>query len=268
MYWNNYANFNPAMSGLRYRLHASGTYTNYYPSLAGSDKNLTADVGGRFNDRHGLGVAYNGEVSNNKAHKILANYNYQFQLKKATYLAIGTGIGFGTYSSYDPLSSTFPSPTNSRVSTFELNLGIAYKWKSLYVGVSSTSLKAPESNQNSFSEVPPTAYYAHAEYHFPVSNLFYLTPRLLYSYTDGFQRLQANLSLTYNAKFSLGVSSKFRNDFGINARWDIRNTIRVGYNYSVTVSKLNNNVSGGVHEFVLAYLMKPTPIKVKITRRK
>ena len=241
------------MSGFQYSQHASATYTNLYPSLSGNYSSAYADYGMNISN-HGVGINYTGHFHSNVANKILLNYNYQLHFKKAGKLSVGTGVGVGRY---ELKGSSIQDPVNS----FELNLGTAYNWKNLLVGVSASGLTPPEQSLiSSYYYVPRPMYSFHAQYAFRIAQKFQLTPRVLYSYQDGFQRLQPNLTLTYNEKFSLGVSSEFRNNIGVNIGWDVLNKFRAAYMYSITVSKLNNGVSGGVHEFSIGYILKRKPV--------
>ncbi len=261
MFWNNYSNFNPAMSGFQYSQHASATYTNYYPALSGNYSSVYADYGMSISN-HGVGINYTGGFYSATSNKLVLNYNYQFYFKKAGKLSLGTGIGVGRYQ-IKSSNTIFPQPTGPTepIHSFELNTGIAYNWKNLLVGFSASGLTPPEQSMiSTFYYVPRPSFNFHAQYAFQIAEKFQLTPRVLYAYQDGFQRLQPNLTLTYNNMFSLGVSSEFRDNLGVNIGWDIKNKFRVAYMYSATISKLNNGVSGGVHEFSLSYILKKKPV--------
>jgi len=256
MFWNNYSNFNPAMSGFQYEQHAALTYTNNYPSLAGNYSDINGNVNSRIANHHGVGINYTGHFSPTlSSNKVLANYNYQIDLDKAGKLAIGTGVGYGHY---DVTAPYLPTPTSQeKSSSFELNLGAAYNWKNIIIGFSGTNLTPPKGPIVSFA-VPRSKLNLHAQYNARIAEKFQLTPRVLYTYQDGFHEIQPNLTLTYLDKFSIGVSSQLRDNFGVNVGWDILNKFRVAYNYSQTISKLNNAVSGGIHEFAIGYILKST----------
>ncbi|MDG1332079.1 MAG: PorP/SprF family type IX secretion system membrane protein [Crocinitomicaceae bacterium] len=264
LYWNNYSNFNPAMSGFQYNQHASATYNNSYPSLSGGYAGLLTDVGVNIANHHGVGIAYTGDYTKGvNSHKAVLNYNYQFYFKKAGKLAFGAGAGVG-HTAYDYNKLTFgdftvlPEPKTN----LELNAGVAYNWRNLYVGFSATNLTPSAFDPiNAYYYSPPrTQYHVQAQYAFQIAKKFQLTPRVLYTYHNGFQRLQPNLTLTYNQKFSLGVSSRSRDGLGVNVGWDIANKFRVAYMFSATVSKLSNGVNGGVHDFTFSYLLKNKPV--------
>lgn len=265
MFWNNYSNFNPAMSGFQYDVHAFGTYTDYFPGLSGNYKSAQVNFGANFADHHGVGINYSGNYFPEMSNKIRLNYNYQFDLKKAGNLSIGSGLGFGRYELRKPYvnfydSINFPEPQNR----LELSFGAAYSWKNLYAGISITDLAAKQS-ATSFYQAPRMGLNLHAAYQFRVGKRFLLIPRAIYSWTDGFQGLRFNLTTTFNNKFSLGISSEARDSFGVNIGWDIKSKFRVAYMYNVTISKLYNGVSGGIHSFSIGYFLKSKP-RLKNTR--
>lgn len=258
MFWNNYANFNPAMSGFEHKLHANATYVDRYPALTGNYSSVYANYGMRLADQHGVGITYNRDVMYAiKENKVLLNYNYQFAIKASHKISLGTGLGIGqTNVDYDKLIYGDSIVNPSSATRFQLNVGLAYNWKNLFVGISATNLTPPEQNLLLSYSSPQTAYIFHAQYTFQIGEKFQLIPRLLYEYEDGFQRLQPNLTLSYLEKFSLGVSSEGRDNFGFNLGWDIQRKFRIAYGFNQTISKLSNGVSGGVHEFSIGYLLK------------
>ncbi|MFK7785163.1 MAG: PorP/SprF family type IX secretion system membrane protein [Crocinitomicaceae bacterium] len=267
-YWNNYANFNPAMSGFQYDQHATATYYNYYPSLSGSYDGIFADAGINLAKNHGIGVVYSGDFDDFAAsHKALVNYNYQLHFKKAGKLSLGTGIGYGVYTVHNALSSILTS--GEKVGSFELNLGASYNWRNVFVGFSATNLMPMDDLEYPFISFNSRyrGYNFHAQHTARIAEKFQLITRVLYTYENGFQRLQPNLTVAFMGKYSLGASYQARDGFGINAGWDILNKFRVAYNYSATVSALNNGVSGGKHELSIGYVLKKKPVLVtKIVR--
>jgi type IX secretion system PorP/SprF family membrane protein len=258
MFWNNYSNFNPAMSGFQYKLHGSATYTDYYPSLSGNYSAVNANYGMKIAHHHGVGITYNGDfIHAIKNNKVLLNYNYQLNLKKAGRLSIGTGLGVGQSTvDYDKLTFGDSIVHPSSAASFELNVGLAYKWKNLYIGISATNLTPKEQHPLSSYYRPRTGYNLHVQYAFQITRKLQLTPRVLYTSLDGFHRLQPNLTLSYNEQFHLGVSSKLWDKFGVNAGFDIKNKLRVSYMFSKTISKLSSGISSGVHEFSIGYTIK------------
>lgn len=78
------------------------------------------------------------------------------------------------------------------------------------------------------------------------SNTTSIMPNVIYQYQNGFQELSVGTYVKYGA-FNAGAWYRNRDAFilsiGINT-----GKFKIGYSYDVTVSKLNNGVSGGSHE--------------------
>ncbi|HLW29566.1 MAG TPA: type IX secretion system membrane protein PorP/SprF, partial [Brumimicrobium sp.] len=78
-----------------------------------------------------------------------------------------------------------------------------------------------------------------------------IMPNVIYQYQQGFMELMIGTYVKYGA-FTAGAWFRSRDAFilslGVNT-----GTIKVGYSYDVTVSKLNNGVSGGSHEVSLGF---------------
>jgi len=78
------------------------------------------------------------------------------------------------------------------------------------------------------------------------SNSTSIMPNVIYQYQNGFQELSIGTYIKYGS-FNVGAWYRNRDAFiltiGINT-----GKFKLGYSYDVTVSKLNNGVSGGSHE--------------------
>ncbi len=257
MFWNNYANFNPAMSGFEHEYHGAITAREDWKWNNGIE-GLTANYNQRIAGNHGVGIAYSGIYYQNffQNNVIKLNYNYQFDLKKAGKIATGIGVGY-EHVLFDEsfLSSFNPPPSFSRTVNFALvNIGVAYSWKKLNAGVSTTDYSFLLSNNDSISQSNKIGINLHASYDFQLSRKFQLTPRALFTAQNGFRDIAFDLTTTYLKKFSLGVMTTGRDNFGIHAGWDIREKFRVSYLISRVQSALTS--SGPNHEFTLGFFLK------------
>lgn len=244
------------MSGFQYDVHTFGTYTDHYPALSGDYKSTQVNLGANFADHHGVGINYSGAYFSYMSNSVTLNYNYQFDLKKAGNLSIGTGLGLGRHElrkAYAHLydSINLPEPRNS----FALSFGAAYSWKNLVAGISITDIATKQPATSSFYG-PRLGYSLHAAYRFQAGERFQITPRALYRSIGSYQQLHFNLTTTFDKKFSLGISAWPHNRYGVNIGWDIKSKFRVAYMYNVTLSKLNNGVIYGSHEFSIGYFLK------------
>jgi hypothetical protein len=91
-----------------------------------------------------------------------------------------------------------------------------------------------------------------------------IMPNVIYQYQRGFQELSIGTYVKYGG-FNAGVWYRNRDAFiltvGINT-----GKFKLGYSYDVTVSRLNNGVSGGSHEISLGLNLnckqRPTTFKL------
>jgi type IX secretion system PorP/SprF family membrane protein len=96
------------------------------------------------------------------------------------------------------------------------------------------------------------------------SNSTSIMPNVIYQYQNGFQELSIGTYIKYGS-FNVGAWYRNRDAFiltiGINT-----GKFKLGYSYDVTVSKLNNGVSGGSHEISMGINLncKKKPISFKM----
>jgi len=261
MFWNNYSNFNPAMSGFQYTQHAAITVRETWDWNRGIES-IQANYNQRIKGSHGIGINYAGSYSIFASNALKLNYNYQFNFNKAGKLSVGTGMGFGNSRIREKYIPAFdPFGTISPQNYLLLNFGTAYSWKNLIAGVSMSNITIVTSNTTATSTGPRIGWNAHLGYGFQLSRAFQLTPRMIYATTNGFHRLGSNLTATYKSKFALGVSYNFNSQFGVNVGWDIKEKFRVAYNYGLTLSQLTNTLYSGRHEFSIGYIIKDKSAK-------
>jgi type IX secretion system PorP/SprF family membrane protein len=95
------------------------------------------------------------------------------------------------------------------------------------------------------------------------SNSTSIMPNVIYQYQNGFQELNIGTYIKYGS-FNVGAWYRNRDAFiltiGINT-----GKFKLGYSYDVTVSKLNNGVSGGSHEVSMGINLncKTKPVSFK-----
>jgi type IX secretion system PorP/SprF family membrane protein len=240
MFWNHYSNINPAMSGLQYQQHGAFSYSGN--RLKYQPKNLAANYNMRLGENHGVGLAYSGQYSNVNSSNIIANYNYQFNLKKAGRLSAGIGAGVNLLSATSIYTNLYNHP--SPITHLQLNAGITYKWKGLLTGISFQNIDQPRQQVHTgFFSTSKPVYTVHAEYEVPLSKRFQLTPRAIYTHTNGRNRINTDLTLSLDKKFSLGAMFNLNGVLGVHAGWDIMEKYRIAYLYSSGITNTLTNYS-------------------------
>lgn len=260
MFWNNYSNFNPAMSGFEYQQHGALTSIESWKSNKGIES-LHANYNQRIFGQHGVGINYSGYFNIFAGHFLTANYNYQFDLKKAGKLSAGVAIGGSNIRLREEYLDILDSgqvfnPRNN----FLLNLGVAYKWKNLLVGVATSDLTVANTEYVNPPEFRLVYWNAFASYDFKIRRNFELTPRINFRTQPGNPRPATyNLTATFHEKYAVGISFYPNQQWGINLGWDISNRFRVAYMVSQRIylnsaEPLSNNYRS--HEFSIGYLIK------------
>lgn len=257
MFWNNYSNYNPAMSGFQYQQHAALSYADYFLTDPGKPASLTANYNIRLAEKHGLGINYFGVYDHINNVNYLANYNYQFNLKNTGRLSAGIGVGFNhIYDNPNFVSPYYNGPLESRVDGL-VNLGVAYKWKGLTTGLSFNNRIVVEAADNKFKR---NGLNALVEYDFALGEQFQLTPRIIYGVSENGNRggLSTDLTLAFRKKFSLGATySVIGSRLGIHAGWNITDRFRIAYMFNTELSNLNTGaIITPRHQFTLGYMMK------------
>ena len=261
MFWNNYSTFNPAMSGFEHQYHSALTASDLMHWNNGME-GLNANYNQRIAHNHGVGVSYSGNYFKDfyRTNDVQLNYNYQFDLKKAGKIAPGIGFGYRNlffdeayYSSYFPTASS-PQSINFGF----VNFGVAYSWKNLVAGVSTTELTYLLSGNDFLGMNVGIGVNLHASYDFRLGRNFQLKPRALYTVHNGYQNLTMDLTATYLNKFSFGVFSSGRNNIGVHTGWDIREKFRVSYGISKSYSALTGISGPGAltHQLTLGFFLK------------
>ncbi|NRA12853.1 MAG: PorP/SprF family type IX secretion system membrane protein [Crocinitomicaceae bacterium] len=260
MFWNNYSNFNPAMSGLEYKMHGSFLYRNQWPALTGSQQSVLANFNMRLKDKHGVGINFSNEQNIAwKKNSISVNYNYQLKLNEASKLSIGVAASYFN-SRVDWAKVTLGDNIGGAndFTDINANLGVAYTWKNLLVHGSVAnvfnSVLSPNDVTNTY--YGNRTFHLGAAYNVRLGKRFALKPQLLAQYTDGFTRLSLNAQFSFDNKYWIGTSFSQRENLGFMAGWNIHKKFRIAYSYDRTISKLNNGISGGSHEFSLGYYLK------------
>lgn len=280
-FWNSYSFVNPATCAMDYKHQAAVQYRNQWDGVNGAPNSLLANYNYEINLNHAVGVNYSYETIGNSKYNIgVLNYNYRIHFSDSIthFLLIGAGIGMGNYSA-DFTNFVYPTtvdsdyglPSKATTTYPKLNLGVAYRFKNLFVGIGSTQITDAflSRNNSAFIYKPVRHYYLMAAYDFKIVENFSLKPQLLIQ-TDAINiSTQVNLLATLFKNYSLGFTYRTSDAFAFIAQVDIVGKYRIGYSYDRTTNKLAG-ISKGTHEIVLGVLLnkkKVNGIACKIPRK-
>jgi type IX secretion system PorP/SprF family membrane protein len=140
---------------------------------------------------------------------------------------------------------------------FDISSGAIIFNKNFFAGVAAHHLNTPNESMIVGTSKLPIRITAHmgAEIRLgsksKYSNATSIMPNIIYQNQNGFQELNIGTYVKYSV-FTFGAWYRNRDAFilstGINT-----GTFRLGYSYDVTVSDLNNGVSGGSHEISMGF---------------
>src|SRR5690606_12439723 len=138
---------------------------------------------------------------------------------------------------------------------FDASAGIVGYSKHFFFGVAAHHLNMPNESMIVGESRLPMRFTGHMGAEIPLGtqskyvNTTSIMPNIIYQYQNGFQELNIGTYVKYGV-FNAGFWYRNRDAFimaiGINT-----GKFKIGYSYDVTVSQLNNGVSGGSHEVSL-----------------
>lgn len=213
------------------------------------------------------GIGFNvisDELGLEKNTLVNLNYSYLVQTDFGN-LGIGASLGFFNKSIENgweiPDGSSWHTTSDSWIPqaavsevAFDAGLGVFLKSADYFAGISVTHLNE---GKISFEGQAYTYYTRHyyftGGYTIPLPNpLFTLQPSLLYKTDLSGAQLDLTADLTYNERFTGGISYRLNDGFSFQFSVELLNGIRAGYAYDLITSALGAYTSGS-HEFFLSY---------------
>ncbi len=285
-FYSNPIYLNPAFAGTHKCPRFALNYRNQWPSLSGSYVSYAAAYDQYFkNISGGFGVILVNDVQAKTINTTTGSliYSYHAPINKKWSICFGakatwvqksldwSKLTFGDM--IDPrkgfIYATGDVPRAGNHGFFDASAGFILFNKVFNIGVAAHHLSQPNESMILGPTDPlPIRFTAHTSATIStVKSKFsegaYIMPSVIYSYQNGFSQLNIGTYVKYG---DLQFGTWFRNrdafilTVGINTK-----LFKVGYSYDVTVSKLNNGVSGGSHEVSLGFNLtcKPAPQRFK-----
>lgn len=284
-HWKVKTFYNPSFAGETDKIQTAGLYKLQWTNVKNAPTRLliTADSPVEFFGlRHGVGlVVYSENIENNIRNTLYAvQYTYKQKLWKGY---INAGVQAGLYDlKFDPHSYTLPpdstsgggqssllvNPTTQK--TFDLNAGISWTSKNVYLGVSASHVLEPNyysindtiaqqiehgnhiSGDSTRAHIPRTYYFTGGCNIKVPGTLFHLQP-LVWVQTDlkNITNVQATLLIDYNNRFALGAAWRNRDGYSFIAGISIQG-VELGYAYDLYTSGIGK-LSKGNHEISFRY---------------
>ena len=285
-----YANplyLNPAFAGSYGCPRFALNYRNEWPQLSGNYVTYSASYDQYFrNISGGFGLLATHDQQGQgtiKTSMIGAIYSYHLQLGRKWKMMFGARAAWFQKSlDWDKLTfgdmidprrgfiySTGDVPRGGSRGFFDASTGILVFNKHFFAGAAWHHMNRPNESMIIGDSPLPWRFTGHmgAEIQLGTrskySNSTSIMPNVIYQYQNGFQELSVGTYIKYGS-FNVGAWYRNRDAFiltiGINT-----GKFKLGYSYDVTVSKLNNGVSGGSHEISMGINLncKSKPISFK-----
>ena len=285
-----YANplyLNPAFAGSHGCPRFALNYRNEWPSLSGNYVTYSASYDQYFkNISGGFGVlALHDQQGQGTINTSMLGLIYSYHLKVTRKFSMMFGaraswfqksldwdkLTFGDM--IDPrrgfIYSTGDVPRGGSRGFFDASAGVVGFSKTFFFGFAAHHLNTPNESMIYGNSPLPMRFTGHmgAEIELGRRSKYStgtsIMPNIIYQYQNGFQELNVGTYIKYGA-FNVGAWYRNRDAFimtiGINT-----GKFKLGYSYDVTVSKLNNGVSGGSHEVSMGLNLscKSKPISFK-----
>lgn len=259
MFSNNYSNFNAAASGLFYKHYLSVLgrpvrVNKFDPLFAGAAYEYKWN---KINSGFAVNYAYS-EFGYEKINTVKIGYSYHIDLKKDRILS--AGVSFGRYftsldfSKLIPLDEGDPVLPNGivRNSRDNINVGLIFKAKQFFVGMSGSQFINMESTQT--GSKPDPMYYFISSYTFKAGTKFKVIPSLFCQKHEKYYNYNINCTAYYVNRYWLGISYAYEDIGSCMGGIDIKGKFRVGYAY-IKYLKAEYFIRAN-HEFVLSMMLK------------
>lgn len=271
-----YANplyLNPAFAGSHGCPRFALNYRNQWPSLTGNYVTYSAsydqyfkNISGGFgvigmHDQQGQGTIYTSMLG--------LIYSYHLKVNRKFSMLFGARAAmFNKYLDWDKLTfgdmidprrgfiyQTGDVPRGGSRYFFDASAGFVGYSKHFFFGGAVHHLNRPNESMIVGESRLPMRFTGHMGAEIKLggksqyNNITSIMPNIIYQYQNGFQEINIGTYVKYGA-FTAGAWFRNRDAFilsiGVNT-----GKFKLGYSYDVTVSKLNNGVSGGSHEVSL-----------------
>lgn len=263
----NNVSINPALAGNGAHARISSTYRNQWPSLTGSYLTSSSNFYQYIPKLNGFGgITFTNQNQFNTIQKTKATAFYsqnitigELLIRPAVEVGFGrnsidvTKVTFGDM--IDPNQGVIYSngdAINSTRDYLDLNAGAIVYYKNFLIGVSAHHLNKPNTSLiNDFPTNLPSSFGAQFSYNHTFNKIG-LSPYVTFNTQNKFHQTIIGLRAMYNNHLNATISMTNRN--GVIAGLGYQSKLfSLTYFYDVTVSRLNNGVTGGSHQVSLFF---------------
>ncbi|WP_343636071.1 type IX secretion system membrane protein PorP/SprF [Fluviicola sp.] len=276
-----YANplyLNPAFAGSHGCARFAMNYRNEWPSLSGNYVTYSASYDQYFkNISGGIGVLATHDMQGQGTiNTSMLGLIYSYHLKVNRKFAMLFGARAAWYQKFldwdkltfgdmiDPrrgfIYQTGDLKRGGSRGFFDASAGFVGYSKHFFFGGAVHHLNMPNESVIIGNSPMPMRFTGHMGAEIPLggkskyNNTTSIMPNIIYQYQQGFQEINIGTYIKYGA-FNAGAWFRNRDAFILTIGVTTP-SFKIGYSYDVTVSRLNNGVSGGSHEVSLGIYTK------------
>ena len=274
-FYSNPIYLNPAFAGSNGCPRFSLNYRNEWPSLTGNYvtysasydqyfKNISGGIGViGMHDQQGQGTIFTTMIG--------LVYSYHLKVNRKFKMQFGARASmFNKFIDWDKLTfgdmidprkgfiyQTGDVPRGGSRYFFDASAGFVGYSKHFFFGGAVHHLNRPNESVIEGESNLPMRFTGHMGAEIPLgrksqyNNSTSIMPNIIYQYQNGFQEINIGTYIKYGA-FTFGAWYRNRDAFILTIGLRTKQ-FKIGYSYDVTVSKLNNGVSGGSHEVSLGF---------------
>jgi len=251
-FWNTQQRYNPAYTGLKNQHEAHALARWQWVEMNGAPNTQLFTYAAKLKKAgSGVGFVYEHDhIGFTTTDQVKLNYAYHLKLNENQSLSFGAAAGINSVKQSGIM--TFSDQSSVSIDRkgigITADLGVFYTLKKLDAGFSMTRL-VETYNTTAFTGTPH--YYFYTGYLFGKKEGFQVKPQLFYRTNNGFSVIDVNALISYKSTYFLGLTYRKRDAYCFSAGYTFKNILNLSYTYELTVSKLNNNVTGGSHELHL-----------------
>ncbi len=256
---------NPGAAGSNDYKEIMAGYRKDWVGFDGAPETMFLSIDGAILQRRiGLGLqVINEQLGAYRSTGVVGTVAGRVRLGYDNFLSVGISGGYfnnvmdGSQLTFaDQREMAIPT-SNSQVNIFDMRVGVYYKDKKNFGGISVFNILEPELNytgdQRDVVSQMSRAYYLMAGRQFWVTEVIDLIPSVLYKTTEaGNDQFDVNLRAMYDDFIGLGVSARSNGSIIALAEFFPVEYLRFGYAYDFTTNDLSIGSSGS-HEIMVAY---------------
>jgi type IX secretion system PorP/SprF family membrane protein len=236
MFWNKYAYFNPALTGLKYHHQAYLDYRSEAVKASRMPKDLFANYALNFEKiKLSLGATYDhSELGFIQGDKAILNLSYEFKLGEKVKLSLGANGGIHIRN-FDAITAGMDDTDTWKSTDFVLDAGIAIHSEKFMIGIGSININNMNVTVTSDSILGssgpfalPNSYNNFVEYDWALTKKLSLMPRLMVATDFVTTVVDINAQLQYNKKYMISFGFRTTGSLVLGANWDAKKKFRVG----------------------------------------